>query len=268
MNMNYIASSGRIYPLNARILTREANYHTWEFSPQATKLKAGERVSYFRKPAASYKTAFIVRGSATQRRAILTALHDEFENDVRNNQPGRITFGNWYADCFIVSSATAPYSDATHWTENTIEIYVPSGMWFKEETKHFDEIAQSASAYLDYNFDYEYEYMSPTVGSATWITDASFPSEFELKIYGPCNNPRITVNGYPYVVYCTVPAGSTLIINSKDYAVTLDGESVFDLRNKAKSVFEKIPTGTLTLAWGNFTFDLTLFEERSEPKWS
>jgi hypothetical protein len=43
--------------------------------------------------------------------------------------------------------------------------------------------------------------------------------------------------------------------------------NLFDSRNKAQSVFEKIPEGALTFAWEGFSFELTLFEERSEPKW-
>jgi hypothetical protein len=39
------------------------------------------------------------------------------------------------------------------------------------------------------------------------------------------------------------------------------------MRNKAESVFEQIPAKSLSLSWpGTFGFDLTLYEERSEPR--
>ena len=50
------------------------------------------------------------------------------------------------------------------------------------------------------------------------------------------------------------------------YASNGTQASIFDLRNKANSVFEKIPGGTLALNWtGLFGFDLIIFNERSEP---
>ena len=43
--------------------------------------------------------------------------------------------------------------------------------------------------------------------------------------------------------------------------------NLFDYRDKTQSVFERIPGGNLRLNWtGTFGFDLTLFEERSEPR--
>ena len=50
---------------------------------------------------------------------------------------------------------------------------------------------------------------------------------------------------------------------------TAGGQKInaFDLRNKEESVFEQIPPGKLALDWsGTFGFDLTLYEERSEPR--
>ena len=44
---------------------------------------------------------------------------------------------------------------------------------------------------------------------------------------------------------------------------------MYNARNKLQSVFEKIPSGASVLSWeGDFGVDLTIFDERSEPKWS
>lgn len=267
MNISYIASSGNIYSLTARALTRSANYHTWEFEAQATELQYGERVSAFGKKASTYQTTLVVRGSIVQRRAMLTALHDDFENDIRNMSAGRIVYGDWYCDCFITASTTSPDDDYDQWTENTITIYVPSGFWIREESKSFTEPSAVASEYLDYEFDYEYDYAPPAANQIVWETDSPFASEFELKIYGACVNPRVIINGYPYIVYASIAEGDTLVINSKNHTVMCGSTNLFDSRNKVQSVFEKIPAGSLTLTWGGFPFDLTLYEERSEPKW-
>ena len=45
--------------------------------------------------------------------------------------------------------------------------------------------------------------------------------------------------------------------------------NIFDLRDKTNSVFEPIPGGNINLIWsGAFGFDLTLYQERSEPRWT
>ena len=63
-------------------------------------------------------------------------------------------------------------------------------------------------------------------------------------------------------------------VQAGDYTVTLISGSgvrtnLFDLRDKSASVFQKIPGGTLNVGWsGEFMFELTLYQERSEPAWT
>ena len=93
-----------------------------------------------------------------------------------------------------------------------------------------------------------------------------------MTIFGEVGNPRVSVNGHPYQVNVDLAANEYLIIDSRKNTVTkylANGTTlnVFDKRNKAQSVFEPIPGGTLRLTWpGTFGFDLTLYEERSEPR--
>ena len=45
--------------------------------------------------------------------------------------------------------------------------------------------------------------------------------------------------------------------------------SKFSDRNRDDYIFEKIPSGSNDVSWdGAFGFDVTLLEERSEPKWT
>ena len=81
----------------------------------------------------------------------------------------------------------------------------------------------------------------------------------------------MAINGYPYQINDTLEATEYLVIDSTNHTVTKylansTNVSIFDKRDKTKSVFEKIPAGTLNLTWtGLFGFDLVLFDERSEP---
>ena len=100
------------------------------------------------------------------------------------------------------------------------------------------------------------------------------PENFRMNIYGPCINPQITIGGHVYEVAKEFEANEYLTIDSIAKTITLthtDGavENCFNLRNKESYIFEKIPVGVNTVS-GNaeFKFDITLFEERGEPKWT
>jgi hypothetical protein len=266
--MIYTASSGNSYSLISDKPVRVANMRSWKFDPKTVSKKLGERVSYFARGGLRYSITITVIGSITHRKAILDALHDDFERDIRMMTPGKIMVGEWYANGFVIESDTNP-DDVNSWTNNKITFYIPGGFWYRDEERSFEStVVDEEYEYLDYPYDYPYDFKPSPSSTSQWTTESPFDSDFVLSIHGPCVNPRVTVNGYPYVVYTTIAAGETLVIDSANKTVMCGERNLFDARNKARSVFEKIPPGQLTLAYGNFSFDLLLHEERSEPKWS
>lgn len=274
MILKYIASSGNEYNLNSDgIRTKKANYHKWDWGVSGTTLQYGLRVSDFTRKPVTYETNLIMTGSYMQRKTILEALHDDFELDVRNKKLGRIVWGDYYIDCYITMSSTYP-DENNLWTDNDITIYCPYPFWIKEETRIFmPQEAPGEQPYLDYEFDYEYDYSYGTPGIAIWQTNFPFTSEFKMTVFGPVSDPRILINGYPYQFFDTLEETEYVVIDSRSNTITKhlannSSVNIFDLRNKTESIFEPIPAGTLTFNWsGAFGFDLTLFEERSEPRW-
>lgn len=273
MNISYIASSGNTYQLKAtQIKIKDANFHTWEFKPEGTELANGFRVAKIRKQPATYQIKLIVRGTTEARETILNELHDDFESDVRNMQTGRIVWGDWYADGYVVVSETVPHPDVDSWTENTIDFYIPSGYWLKETKHSFTKASRPVTGFLEFPYDFPYDFTPPVASAGTWDSGSSFAADFKMEIKGYCTNPRITINGHVYAINATIPWYNTATIDSRNKTVIRTGTwntlNLFDARGKEQSVFEKIPAGVLTLSWGAFDFDLTLYEERSEPKWS
>lgn len=273
MILKYIASSGREYHLNtAGALTKEANFHSWGWTPVETNLQFGARISGFKREPLVYKASLVFYGSYAKRKATIDALHEDFELDVRNNTPGRIVWGDYYIDCYITECVTAPEKVITR-TGNDIEIYCPYPFWIRERKQSFYKQATSqGGSFLDYTYDFEYDYYVGDAGSAIWQTGIPFESAFEMVIYGAATNPRIVANGYPYKVNVTLEAGEYLILNTKEKTIThhkANGtdENAFDLRDKENSVFNPMPAGDITFGWpGTFGFDITIFEERSEPR--
>ena len=269
----YEASSGATYNLqtNGKWI-REANFHTWAWLPNGTDLLIGKRVSSFGKDPATYKTTLIFHGTAISRAAQIAKLHEEFENDIRSMKTGRLYWGDWYVDCYIIASSTDPA--ACDWTANTVDVYCPNPFWIKQESRSFmkQEEPPAQQDFLDYDFDYYYDYFLGAIGTEKWVRSFTFAAEFRMIIYGPVSNPRITINGYPYQVDDTLESTEYMVIDSRQNTITkyLAGGtsiSIFDKRNKVQSVFEQIPGGTLAVNWtGLFGFDLIIFDERSEPE--
>jgi hypothetical protein len=273
VNLRYVASSGRSYNLRSDTLRLggDANFHVWKWVAVAVKLKLGTRVTNFTKDPTVYKAKLALFGAPESKTAQLEALHDDFELDIRNLTPGRLMWNDYYIDCFATESSTKP-NDNNIIVDNDVSFYCPYPFWVKEESRSFHPSAGGLEeTLLDYPYDYAYDY-APGSGSTIWRTDFPFKSDFKMVIYGPAVDPRITINGHVYQVLDTLEASEYVIIDSKKGTIektTSGGQKVnaFDLRSKEESVFEQIPAGTLSIVWPEtFGFDLTLYEERSEPR--
>lgn len=218
----------------------------------------------------------------TEKRAALKEaaehLFNIIEYDVINNTEGRIvTDTGSYFPCRILAS------DKTDWEKPTaymfIDLTAVSGKnsWITEQNFSFYPSGTSTenadSEFLDYNFDYDFDYTTQKSGISSINISHIATSDFKLTIFGPCNNPRILIAGHPYEVFTSLSDGEYLIIDSINntvikYLTNGTQESVYDLRGKAKTVFEQIPPGYNTVSWdGSFGFDLTVYIERSEPLW-
>lgn len=271
--IKYIASSGNVYDLTTKnIMHRVASYYNWAWKAEGAKRQYGLRVSSFSREAAQYEAELIfdARDPAAARR-LIKALHNDFENDMRRMTPGRLVWGDYYIDCYINGSEVENIS-FWKWLVNTIQVYAPYPFWIKEEYVTLSTAEEVSGTYLDYTYDYSYDYAAPAVGEKIVYSESPFTSEFKLVIYGEAVNPRIVVNGYPYVLYTTIPAGSYVIIDSKQRTIMMYGSggqktNIFDFRNKTDSIFEKLPAGNLSIVWDStFGADLTIYREQAEPE--
>lgn len=273
VNLRYVASSGRAYNLRSDTLRTgsSANFHEWEWNADTVKLRFGERVSAFSRPATEYEATLSLFGTTEEKLAQLEALHDDFELDVRNLTPGRLIWNDYYIECYAIKSSTKP-GEGNVQVDNTVLFWCPYPFWIKEDTRSFLPSSSESEPFLDYPYDYPYDYYSGDSGSKIWVTDFPFKSDFRMVIYGPAVDPRILINDHAYQVFDNLAAAEYIVIDSKPGTVvktTATGQRVnaFDLRNKEESVFEQIPPRKLSIDWsGTFGFDLTLYEERSEPR--
>lgn len=204
-------------------------------------------------------------------------LADVVQADVIDEKDGRLyTDTGFYLSCKIIGSEKTDWRMGLPIMFNTLTVLADKPVWIREETKEFfpqSEVPAPEDGFLDYKYDYQYDYTSQKIGTSDWYIDHYQPSEFKMTIFGPCVNPRVLINGYPYEVFDTLESGEYIVIDSRENSVVKhlsNGtvQNVYDLRAKDQSIFEPIPSGYLNISWsGTFGFEITLYIERGEPRW-
>lgn len=202
-------------------------------------------------------------------------LFEITEKDVLAMQHGRIIIGDYYFKCFVTKSEKSSYLTSKRSMALDLTLTSDHPYWVKETTFVFRKLNDGglAGRMLDYSFDYPLDY-TPTTGSWEINNTGFVGSNFRMIIYGACVDPAVYISGHKYQVNCTVAAGEYLTIDSIAKTVTLtavDGSVMnkFNDRNRDSYIFEKIQAGTNRVLWeGDFGIDITLLEERSEPKWT
>lgn len=274
--VTYTDSTGDVWDLQiSDVFIRSANFHNWEFDAEAIDRRNGVRVSRFRRDAASYEAVLYFGGSTFSRRLRIDRFHSAIERDVRMLTPGRLTWRDWYLDCFITASSTYP-EQGTNYTANEINVYAPYPFWIKPQTVSFEpqEFDPSTYEWLDYQYGYEHDYTPEPSGVGQIVVDAPGASEFQLVIFGPVSTPAVTIGGIRRAADVVIDDGDYLTIDSRTKTVIISKENgdkinAFNYRSKEQSIFTPIPSGGAAIIWsGTFGFDLTVFRERSEPAWT
>ncbi len=253
-----------------------ANYsdlrdYSWNYT------EANNRILSFNRKIRKYKLPVIImcetEEEGFQRR---NALFEIMEKDVLAGQYGTLQIGDYKLQCYVRESAKGEYLSSKKHMQVTLSIVTDRPYWTKEKTYVFNAANTGAGnndSHLDFSYDFPYDYADSL--NTTGFTNGNFvQTNFKLAIYGACTNPKVLINGHAYEVFTQVEAGQVLVIDSIEKTVQLTrttGETVnlFSLRNKESYIFEKIPAGDCSVGQSeNFCFDLTLIEERSEPKWT
>lgn len=283
MKIYYQNNSGQILDFMKwpyKIRDSELLGYEWSYTgTENTGIKSGGTISAIRKKIA--KTSMTIAVSARSKEEYSQALErflSTAEADILSGMPGKLYVNDYYYLCYIYSSDKKEWGYMAPFLENKVKIVSPYPFWCRELTKSFLKgnavSVQAEDEYLYYPFGYAYRYSFPH-NTGFLENDHYAPCDFRCVIYGPCEDPAIRINGHLYEVTAVLYAGDYLQIDSRDNTVVRhrsDGRqmNLFNMRNKDSSLFEKIPTGRCAVTWntGSFGFDLTLFQERSEPRWN
>lgn len=276
MIIKYVNSIGKEIILNSKELKiKKANFHNYAWRYSYKEKNNGIYVNKFSKNEAQYPMILSVYGSLDRRKELLNNFLDITEYDVARNMPGKLWYGEWYLECFVIESSTVP--NENYYTEREIVIMGPSNEWVKENKMTFlgKSNVQTVSDVSNANYpkDYPYDYESK-VAKGTIINEGYADEDFKMTIYGPAINPSVMIGKNLYQIYTEVKESEYLVIDTLN-AVTSQYDKYgnetpkWNSRHKDYRIFEKIPVGINNVIWpGDFGFDIVTYEKRSEPKWS
>lgn len=270
MILHYVSSNGNSYDLKVgHLRMRTADFHTYEWIPQAVTQQYGEKPYRFDRNARTYSAELSVFGTMEEKRTYLNLLHAAFDHDIINMTPGKIVHGEYEIECYITMSGTYYESPFIY---NSLSIYCPYPFWKKENVYELRGGADvKVYEYLDYRYDYSYDYKAKLPGYEMIANRSEAAAQYKLTIYGPTTNPIIVIDGVQIGAYATIGADERIEISSVNKTVILKGavdRNLFNSRIKESSMFEGIKSGEHSVIWdGIFDADLVLYEERSEPLW-
>lgn len=206
--------------------------------------------------------------SAEQLRGLL-------ESDI--DEAGKLYIGDYYLICHIYLIEPQNINLRNPYVTCNLTLVSDMPVWIKHHSKVFlsTETPSGHSKVKRYPYTYPYRYRSHSGGSFLY-NPFPYKAHYQIIVYGPVQNPAITIGNHLYQVNTDVAEGERLIIdfsNSRNRTINrykLTGEAIdeFNNRNKQNSVFELIKPGKQAVNWsGRFSFDIVLIEERSQPKW-
>ena len=241
--------------------------YDWTISQKNGKISAFDREVAYRTLPVIILCSTVEEGLAARNRLMEVA-----EKDVLAKKPGRIIIGDYYYSCYITGSKKSSYLQSRRRMETKLTITSDAPYWVREDLHSFRKTGVTNQG-LDYPHDYAFD-LTSKFQSNTLVNTGFTASNFRMIIYGPCTSPAVYVSGHAYAVNCDVADGEYITIDSVAKTITktaADGTTtnVFNLRDRASYIFEKIQSGAGTVTWdGDFGVDIILLEERSEPKWT
>lgn len=201
-------------------------------------------------------------------------LYKTLAYDSDNGKLGKLWVNGTYLLCNCLISEKEGWKGQIY-SYVYLTFKAPELAWIHENRKEFYPVEKhETSDYgLDYEYDYAHDWCYTPSGTQVINVDNSSDCDFSMVVYGPVTSPTVYIGDHTYKVNIDLNYDEYLIIDSmgKTILCRLDDGTVinaFQKRNKAESVFEKIPSGESVVDYsGEFGFTLIVYEKRKEPLW-
>lgn len=278
--MKYVNSRGQVIEFGKApyyIKYNDIRKYKWDYD----QYQSYSRISrFYRGLSERQLPVVIVAGSVSACTAAKNRLHEVIDYDVQKKTKGKLYIGDYYISGYFFSAEQSSFLESGCKANIALNFVAEKSVWIRELKTEFLRKSEddaggtgttlgTKSPVYDYPYDYLIEDSSRTVITNESITDAAV----EIVINGYAENPSIRIGKNLYEFELIVERGEYLKIdglNKEALLVDLTGnsQSVFGYRNKQYDLFAKVPEGNNSVSWsGGFEFSITLYEERTEPKW-
>ena len=207
---------------------------------------------------------------------LLNRLHNITEYDVRMRTPGKLWLNQQYISCYLIASEVLNKSFKAFFVTKKMTILPVIPYWCIEETKNF--IAGGATHVSPdakrYNGRYPYKYGTGYSQTTLDNTVGSWETPMIITIYGAAVNPSLSIGGNQYTLNTTLAQNERAVIDQlhkKIYKIGTTGlkTNIFNTRDKTVDIFKFVPVGMVSVLYnGDYSFDITLIHQRSEPLWN
>ena len=237
-----------------------------------------DEITNFRKGVVTKKlTIYILKPYPQEALDAANEIHAIFERDVLTEKPGRFIIDGYYCKGYVIVSEKPTWNDANRYMTVNVTFASDNADWISEAVTTFrkitDESGEVAKDVKKYPYKYPYRYANKN-SSGNVTNNAAVASDFIIRIYGAIANPLVMIAGNVYQVNVSIDENEYMEINSKDKTIIItkkDGQKVnaFWSASRQGYIFEKIPSGMPVVSWdGSFSFDIVVFDTRSEPLWT
>lgn len=276
MDIFYENHTGERIDLNSENIIlqyQEFFNYSWDAATRNRKIKGFKRDS-----ATLPVTVAVTAETEDEYLQIIEEFYRITEKDILAVAPGKLYINEYYLRCYISGDIKQDAFKGILFQIKNLTLVTDYPFWIKETTYQYlpenpisggDSILTEGVMFPEFQFDF-----FRAKGDEILYNPSFADSNFILAIYGFVENPQIAIAGHPYRVETTIYEGERLVIDSLTHTVQKIGRlgeitNLYNARDKHYSVFKKIPPGMNTFQWsGGFGVDITLFDERSEPKWS
>ena len=252
--------------------------YSWDYTKR--EKRRGGIVAGFTKNISEKSLVLHIMGhSKSVRDNAIDEFNSVIESDIYDGVPGKIWCGNWYTYGYIVASQNEKWQYDAPVMKKTITLVREQDSWYRQTVKKsyegdaYTPDAESWDKGYEPSYDYKFDYMTDFESSVQLTNPDVLPSNFILAIQGEAQQPEIHIGDNVIQFNYDVPEGAVLEVNAVTKTTVVhmpDGVdmNVFGARNADYYIFERIPSGRSAVTWnGTFNWEITLIEERSEPRW-
>ena len=274
MKIKYENHLGSVIDLNDKTYFVNANdlrNFEWAFDILGRPSGMGGRVRRFSRQSAARVMNVAVRGADFAQK--INALHALTEPDILARLPGKLWLNNQYLICYLaVASEVITYREKSKFAEKALQILAVEPFWHTENNNVFTPSSGSAAGGKKYNLKYAYRFGTGYSNQTIYNTHYA-DTPMRISIYGPVDNPSISISGNTYAVNASIADGERLDIDQiARTVVKVDSSGIktnlFNSRDKTNDIFKPCPAGNASVTFAAFTMEITLIQQRSEPLWT